>query len=154
MKIPVPHDTIQDFCEEWGITKLEVFGSAIRGDYDAESSDIDLLMTVGDDSPTQISLLDKVSMEDEISRIFDRKVDLLWNPVVDHWKTVKNLKFLDRTWGGGIAAYHGMGHHNIVAELDQLRIVRDSQDRTDDVGLVLETHNISMKQNLVIRKRF
>ena len=62
--------------------KLEVFGSAIRGEFDAESSDIDLLMTVRDD-PTQNSLLDEVRMENEISRIFDRKVDLLWKRVVE-----------------------------------------------------------------------
>ena len=98
VKVPVPHDKIQVFCEKWGITKLEVFGSAIRDDFDPESSDIDLLMTVGDEPPKKISLLDEVRMENEISRIFDRKVDLLWRTVVESDRNpLRKRSILERT---------------------------------------------------------
>lgn len=37
-------DRIAALCEEHGVRQLDVFGSAARDDFDAESSDLDLLV--------------------------------------------------------------------------------------------------------------
>ena len=36
LKIEVPYDEIKAFCEKWGVSRIEVFGSAIRGDFDRD----------------------------------------------------------------------------------------------------------------------
>lgn len=37
-------DAIEALCQEYGVSKLEVFGSAARGDFHAETSDVDFLV--------------------------------------------------------------------------------------------------------------
>jgi hypothetical protein len=41
--IPLPYDALRDFCERHHITRLWVFGSALRDDFRPDS-DIDLLV--------------------------------------------------------------------------------------------------------------
>ncbi len=40
-------DTIAKLCREYGIRKLDVFGSAVTGAFDPASSDIDLIVDLG-----------------------------------------------------------------------------------------------------------
>lgn len=54
--------------------ELAVFGSALREDF-APDSDVDLLATFAPDA--QWSVLDHVSMEEELAALFGRKVDLV-----------------------------------------------------------------------------
>jgi predicted nucleotidyltransferase len=56
-----------------GITRLALFGSTARGD-DRPDSDIDLLAAF--DETRRISLLDVVGMEEKISRMLGRTVEL------------------------------------------------------------------------------
>ena len=39
---------LADLCREYRVRRLDVFGSAARGDFDEESSDVDLLVEFGD----------------------------------------------------------------------------------------------------------
>ncbi len=73
-RIAIPRDALAEFCQEHGITRLAVFGSALREDFGPES-DIDLLVEF---EPDRIpGLLGVVSMELELSGVFGgRKVDL------------------------------------------------------------------------------
>ena len=73
-RIAIPRDALAEFCREHGITRLAVFGSALREDFGPES-DIDLLVEF---EPDRIpGLLGVVSMELELSGAFGgRKVDL------------------------------------------------------------------------------
>jgi len=65
---------ITRFCHRWGITKLQMFGSALRDDF-REDSDIDMVATFEPD--TQHTLLDLVRMERELSNLYGRRpVDL------------------------------------------------------------------------------
>ena len=44
-------DEIAALCKQYGIVRLEVFGSAARGDFDPKTSDIDLIVDVGGYEP-------------------------------------------------------------------------------------------------------
>ena len=66
-------DQIKAFCKRNHITKLSLFGSALRNEI-TEESDIDLLVEF---HPKHIPGLIKFSgMENELSRLLERKVDL------------------------------------------------------------------------------
>jgi predicted nucleotidyltransferase len=62
------------FCRRWKITELRVFGSALRDDFRPDS-DLDLLVTFAPEADW--SLLNHVAMEEELSGIVGRKVDLV-----------------------------------------------------------------------------
>jgi predicted nucleotidyltransferase len=74
IRIVIDQQAIEAFCRRWGITELDVFGSAIREDFRADS-DVDLLASFSDDRrPTLFTLL---QMEAELKQLFGQKVDLL-----------------------------------------------------------------------------
>lgn len=37
-------DSIREICQQFGVARLELFGSASRGDFDPKSSDIDVIV--------------------------------------------------------------------------------------------------------------
>lgn len=60
-------------CEENGIVFMAIFGSFVRGKQN-KKSDIDLAIEFDKNKPK--SLFDLVHVENELSKIFKRKVDL------------------------------------------------------------------------------
>lgn len=64
---------LRSVCERYGVTQLDVFGSASRGDAD-DDSDIDLLYTLAPDTRLGWAIED---LSDELAEIFDRPVDLV-----------------------------------------------------------------------------
>ena len=71
--ISIPSDKIAQFCHSYHIQKLSFFGSVLRADFSPES-DIDILVEF---EPQHIPGLIRLSaMEQELSDIFQRKVDL------------------------------------------------------------------------------
>ena len=98
LKIPVPYEEIKAFCEKWGITRMEVFGSAIRNDFNPETSDVDLLLSRPKNPTVRISLFDEVTMCDDLTAIFGRKVDLVWRSVIErHQHKIRNKSILEHT---------------------------------------------------------
>ncbi len=73
-EILVPNDQLAEFCRRWKIAELRVFGSVLRDDFRPDS-DVDLLVSFFTDADW--SLLDHVAMEEELSGILGRKVDLV-----------------------------------------------------------------------------
>ena len=73
-KISIDRDKIAEFCRRWKITEFAFFGSVLRDDFRPDS-DVDVLVTFTDDA--KWSLFDHVTMEEELSAIFGRKVDLV-----------------------------------------------------------------------------
>jgi hypothetical protein len=65
---------VGEFCQKWKIAQLALFGSALRPDF-GPASDVDVLVTFSADS--HASLFDLVQMEEELTGIFARKVDLI-----------------------------------------------------------------------------
>jgi hypothetical protein len=73
-EIPIPNERLADFCRRWKISELRLIGSALRADFRPDS-DLDLLVSFASDADW--SLLDHVAMEEELSGILGRKVDLV-----------------------------------------------------------------------------
>lgn len=77
MKLPnidLPDERIKEFCRRWKIAELSAFGSVLRDDFSPES-DVDLLVSFAPDA--EWSLLDHIEMEEELSSLLGRKVDLV-----------------------------------------------------------------------------
>jgi len=56
-RIVVDEQAIEALCRRWGITELDLFGSAIRDDFRADS-DVDVLASFSDDRrPTLLTLI-------------------------------------------------------------------------------------------------
>ena len=70
----LPHSAVVSFCHRWKIHEFSLFGSVLRDDF-GPTSDIDVLVSFDDDA--QWSLWDITTMQDEISTLVGRKVDLV-----------------------------------------------------------------------------
>ena len=84
-RIAVDQERIAEFCRRWKITELAFFGSVLRDDFRPDS-DVDVLVTFATDADW--GLWDAVAMEDELSAILGRRVDLVSRRAVersDNW---------------------------------------------------------------------
>jgi predicted nucleotidyltransferase len=68
-----PHE-LREFCQKWQIVEFALFGSALRDDFGPDS-DVDVLVTF--DEKATWSLLDIVTIQDELSQIVSRPVDIV-----------------------------------------------------------------------------
>jgi len=73
-RLGISDEALTEFCRKWKIARLELFGSALREDFDPETSDLDLLVTFLPDSGW--SLFDELSMEEEFGTLVGREVDM------------------------------------------------------------------------------
>ena len=70
-------EAIGELCRRYGVRKLEVFGSAATGEFDPETSDIDLIYEFMD---TSTRLIDRfLAFADDLEVVFGRHVDLIPN---------------------------------------------------------------------------
>lgn len=77
----VPKRKLQAICRRHRVRRLGVFGSAARGDATG-SSNVDLLVEFDKGAPT--SLFDMVRLQEELSRLFGRKVDLATPAILEN----------------------------------------------------------------------
>ncbi len=68
----LPQDAIAAFCRRHHITRLALFGSILRDDFGPQS-DIDVLVEF---EPGHVPGLDFFAMQDELSTVLGRQVDL------------------------------------------------------------------------------
>jgi len=67
---------IAEHCRRLNVRRLDVFGSAARGDFDHEKSDVDFLVEF--DEHEHLDLFDRyLDLEKSLISLFDRKVDLV-----------------------------------------------------------------------------
>ena len=71
-KIAIPQDQIAAFCTRHHIKRLALFGSVLRDDFRADS-DIDILVIFEEGKTPG---LEYFTMEEELSEILGRRVDL------------------------------------------------------------------------------
>jgi len=72
-RVPIPQDSIAEFCRRHCVRRLALFGSALRDDF-SEDSDVDILVEF---APGHTGgLLHLAHMERELSGLIGRKVDL------------------------------------------------------------------------------
>jgi len=73
IQVEIDHDRVAEVCRRNRIKRLAFFGSVLRDDFDAQS-DVDVLVefTAG----ARVTLLDMVRVQEELSEIIGRRVDL------------------------------------------------------------------------------
>ena len=70
-------------CKRYGVTRLELFGSAVGERFDPQRSDLDFLVTFG--SVRGLGLAEQYfGLKDELERLFSRPVDLIELDAVDN----------------------------------------------------------------------
>lgn len=74
-------EEIPQFCQRYSIRKLSLFGSILREDFTPQS-DIDLLVEF---EPGKTPGLAIITIEDELSEIFNRQVDLRTPADLSHY---------------------------------------------------------------------
>ena len=82
LEINLPREQIEDFCRRWRITRLDLFGSAVKGELTAES-DLDFLYTFADDAGWGWQFVDAC---DELEAIVGRPVDLVSRKSIEQSK--------------------------------------------------------------------
>jgi uncharacterized protein len=69
-------DEIAALCKKYRVVRLEVFGSAARGDdFDVDRSDVDLIARF-DKTQAKFTLSEFFDFAEELEKILERKVDL------------------------------------------------------------------------------
>lgn len=71
---------LAQFCRRWRIAELALFGSVLRDDFGPDS-DVDVLVSFAPDADW--SLFDHLQMQDELSGVIGRKVDLVSRRAVE-----------------------------------------------------------------------
>jgi predicted nucleotidyltransferase len=74
LHIPIDRESIAEFCDRWKVTELSFFGLVLRDDFRPDS-DVDVLVSFAPSADW--GLLDHVRMEEELSALVGRKVDLV-----------------------------------------------------------------------------
>ena len=72
-------ERVAELCRRWGITRLELFGSALRDDFGGDS-DVDLLYTTDED--THLGF-DFVTLCEEFEALFGRSVDMVSRQAIE-----------------------------------------------------------------------
>jgi len=84
-RITLDQEKIAEFCQRWKIIEFALFGSVLRDDFRPDS-DVDVLATFASDADW--SLFDHVDMQEELSDLLGRKVDLVSRRAIersDNW---------------------------------------------------------------------
>ena len=69
-------ELILNLCNRYHVKRLELFGSALRDDFDWENSDLDFLIEFADNRTT--GAFDRYfGLKEELERLFKRPVDLV-----------------------------------------------------------------------------
>ena len=80
MKVKFDEPQLAKFCREHGVSRLELFGSALRDDF-REDSDVDLLCTLRPDK--KCGLFEWVALKFDFEKFFGRPVDLVSRQAIE-----------------------------------------------------------------------
>lgn len=73
---------VADLCRQFHVARLDIFGSAVREDFDPERSDVDLIAAF--EPGTRRNLEAHFDLIDRLEAVFGRKVDLLTDGTVQN----------------------------------------------------------------------
>lgn len=76
-------ERLADLCRHFGATRLDVFGSALRADFDPANSDLDFLVEFEPLSPVRHAEA-YFELKRELESMFGRPVDLLTPSALDN----------------------------------------------------------------------
>jgi predicted nucleotidyltransferase len=69
-------EEIEALCRRYGVRRLDVFGSLVRDDFDAATSDVDIVVDFQQAAPGD-RLRQYFGLKEELERVFARPVDLV-----------------------------------------------------------------------------
>jgi hypothetical protein len=75
-EIDLHHEELRELCRRFHVRRLDLFGSAARGDFDPEHSDFDFLVEF-DRSARQHPFDAYFGLKEELEALLGRKVDLV-----------------------------------------------------------------------------
>ena len=78
--IPIPDSALANFCLQWKIRELALFGSVLSNAF-GPASDVDVMVTFLPEA--EWSLLDHIRMEQELSALLGRQVDLVSKKAIE-----------------------------------------------------------------------
>ena len=84
-------EKISKVCQNWQIVELALFGSVLREDFNLYS-DIDVLVSFAEEA--KITFFDLDSIEQELSKLFNRSVDVVTKEAIEqshNWIRKKNI---------------------------------------------------------------
>ena len=100
MKLPIEIenkiDKLVTLCNKYKVSRIFVFGSIVKGNFNPKTSDVDLIVELEDLPPSEKGEM-LMKLWSELENLFARKVDLLTsinvkNPYLR--KEIENSKFL------------------------------------------------------------
>ena len=72
---------LRDLCRRFGVERLELFGSGTRADFNAASSDLDLIVRMR--NPEQAGVARRFcSFADSLEQLLGRRIDLLTEAMI------------------------------------------------------------------------
>ena len=75
--IALHREELRTLCRRFHVRRLDVFGSAARGDFDPAKSDLDFLVEFDSRAPDALSLKTFFGFKDSLEALFGRSVDLV-----------------------------------------------------------------------------
>lgn len=75
-------EAIRALCREYGVARLEVFGSVCTPEFDPERSDVDFLVEYPDDYDFGPWLTRYLALQEALENLLGRKVDLVMTSAI------------------------------------------------------------------------
>lgn len=70
-------EEVRALCEKYRVKRLTLFGSAVKGTFDENTSDVDFLVEFFPESDPIVAGRSHLRFWEELEALFDRKVDLV-----------------------------------------------------------------------------
>ena len=84
------HAAITALCQRYGVVRLELFGSAAKGTFNPETSDLDFVVDLGVYGPGVTKRY--LRLAESLEALFGRPVDLLTVPSIRSQYFIKELE--------------------------------------------------------------
>lgn len=75
--ISLHREELRELCRRFHVRRLDLFGSAARGDFVPERSDLDFLVEFDSGAPDALSLKTYFGLKESLEALFGRNVDLI-----------------------------------------------------------------------------
>lgn len=70
-------DELRAICRRFHVRRLDLFGSAVRGDFNRANSDLDFLVEFDREHPDALSLRTYFGLKEALEKLFGRPIDLI-----------------------------------------------------------------------------
>ncbi|MCH8979220.1 MAG: nucleotidyltransferase domain-containing protein [Armatimonadetes bacterium] len=81
---------LETICRKYAVRRIKVFGSALREDFNEESSDLDLLVEFDDPPSGMRPAAQFFGLHEELQELFKRRVDLLEESAIENVRLKQN----------------------------------------------------------------